>query len=98
MANTVKVVYNACFGGFGLSKAAIARYVELGGKLDEYDEVTNRADPLLAQVVEELGADANGDYADLRIYELQKGDSYRIDEYDGRESVMTRDDYDWKTA
>ncbi len=31
-----KVVYNACYGGFGLSEKAKARYKELGG--DHYDK------------------------------------------------------------
>jgi hypothetical protein len=58
----------------------------------------DRADPILAQVVEELGKKANGDYAELYIAEVPAGTKYRIDEYDGLESVMTIDDYDWKVA
>ncbi len=57
-----------------------------------------RSDPVLAQVVEELGAKANGMCAELRIVDLPEGTQYRIDEYDGRETVATRDSYDWETA
>ena len=57
-----------------------------------------RNDPALVQVVEELGDKANGDYAKLRIAEVPAGDLYRIDEYDGYESVETKDTYDWKVA
>ena len=32
MKNVVKVVYNACYGGFGLSQKAIERMAELGCK------------------------------------------------------------------
>jgi len=57
-----------------------------------------RTDPLLVQVIEELGAAANGDFARLAIRELAPGTQYRIDEYDGMESVMTIDDYEWSIA
>jgi len=92
-----KIVYNRCYGGFGLSKAAWERYVELGGKAEsEYD--VSRTDPILVQVVEELGMDADGEYAELAIADVPAGTKYRIDEYDGFESVRTIDDYDWSVA
>ena len=92
-----KIVYNACFGGFGLSETAWERYRELGGQeTSRYD--INRADPVLVQVVEELGDAANTRFSDLRITELPVGTKYRIDEYDGNESVCTIDDYEWSIA
>ena len=65
-----------------------------------YFSVTDieRTDPALVQVVEELGDKANGRCAKLYITEVPAGTLYRIDEYDGLESVMTIDDYDWKVA
>ena len=137
-----KIVYNACFGGFGLSHEAVLRYAEIKGITlyvkddsfftsyylcppEEYErlqkedkEITAvvykryersnkmyfsprdiaRNDPALVQVVEELGDKANGNYAELRIEELEDGTMYRIDEYDGRETVETKDSYDWKVA
>ena len=137
-----KVVYNACYGGFGLSKEAIQRYWEIKGQqvwiedkrwgcnvwlvppeermeqksteefnsmsMDErvaykkaysaqswyYGDV-KRHDPVLVQVVEELGDKANAEFAKLRIAEISG--PYRIDEYDGFESVETPDGYDWIT-
>ena len=62
------------------------------------DREIERNDPALAQVVEELGSKANGSYAKLRITEIPAGTLYRIDEYDGIESVETIDTYDWKVA
>jgi hypothetical protein len=59
------------------------------------DDNISRHDTILVQVVEELGDKANGECAELAIAEVY--DSYRIDEYDGNESVMTSDDYDWIT-
>jgi hypothetical protein len=98
----VKIVFNSCYGGFGLSDAAVERYSELSG----FDSQgwcdmlgwSCRHDPLLVQVVEELGKAANDTYSDLRIVELPSGTKYRIDEYDGNETVMTPDNYVWTIA
>lgn len=136
-----KIVYNACYGGFGLSHEAVMRYAELKGiklyseqqystycyyriPVEEYNRIRaveqakpvgpgrfkesnaayfsptsiERTDPILVQVVEELGERANGDYAKLMIEEVPAGTLYRIDEYDGYESVKTHDTYDWSVA
>jgi hypothetical protein len=134
-----KVVYNACYGGFSLSKEACQRYWDIKGQqvwiedtrwgftvwlvppeerleerewssrtMDErtaynlayskqtwYNRDVDRHDPVLVQVVEELGKKANGDFAELAIDEVHG--PYRIDEYDGNESVMTSGNYDWIT-
>ena len=108
-----KVVYNGCYGGFGLSNEAMDRMVELGYTgftlNPEYkpdsksmfnfkyygDYSIPRHDPILVQVVEELGKKASADCADLRIQEVNG--PYRIDEYDGMESVETPNSYDWIT-
>ena len=58
----------------------------------------SRTDPVLVQVVEELGEKANGLCAYLQIRELPAGTLYRIDEYDGNESVVTQDEYEWDVA
>jgi hypothetical protein len=57
------------------------------------DRSVSRHDPILVQVVEELGDKANGMCAKLAIAEVFG--PYRIDEYDGFESVETPDSYDW---
>ncbi len=57
-----------------------------------------REDITLIQVVEELDAAANGRCAELTIVEVPFGERYRIDEYDGRESIMTIEDYEWQIA
>jgi hypothetical protein len=92
-----KIVYNRCYGGFSLSLAAWERYIELGGQADsEYDIL--RTDPILVQIVEELGERANGMCAELRIYDLPTGTKYRIEEYDGLEHIETEDDIEWSVA
>lgn len=53
-----------------------------------------RHDPVLVQVVEELGEKADGPSAKLDII-TTTSDIYRIDEYDGMESLETPDSYDW---
>jgi hypothetical protein len=135
-----KVVYNACYGGFGLSKEAIQRYWDIKGQqvwiedsewgfsvwlvppeqrlkpqttkeiltmskdeLTAYNKAYSaqswyygnvvRHDPALVQVVLELKDKANAEYANLAIKEVDG--PYRIDEYDGYESVETPDGYDW---
>lgn len=95
-----KVVYNACYGGFSLSEGAIARYKEIKGSVPDnfYPRDIERDDPALVQVVEELGSKANGHCAALQIEDVPKGTEWRIDEYDGNESVATKDSYEWKTA
>ena len=60
-----------------------------------YDRNVSRHDPILVQVVEELGGKASGDCAKLAIAEVSG--PYRIDEYDGSESVQQPDGYDWIT-
>ena len=148
----MKIVINACFGGFSLSRKAIkllaekhgrecyffghARNPDGGRDFDRYGpdddqsmffnafdipnpnevltrskpwhEMTsdekdaqnnlydkhsldtrpdNRTDPLLIEVVEQLGAAANGDCAELKVIEIPDGIEYEIQEYDGNESV-----------
>ena len=94
---TTKVVYNACYGGFGLSDEAIARLKELGSTINDTDLPWEfpRHDLLLVQVVEELGGKANARASKLRIAEVCG--PYRIEEYDGLEAVYEPGDYDWIT-
>lgn len=56
-----------------------------------------RHDPELVKTVEDLGSEANGSHAHLKIKEL-KGNRYVIDEYDGSERVVEPDDINWITV
>jgi|APCry1669188910_1035180.scaffolds.fasta_scaffold38578_3 hypothetical protein len=91
----MKVVINNCFGGFGLSEKALARYNELcmldasritDKEITHYYDI-ERNDPLLVQVVEELGKESYGDYSVLKIVDIPDGISWYIQEYDGLESI-----------
>ena len=85
----MKIVINTCFGGFSLSESA---YLELGipwnGYGYEYDD--DRTNPKLVEVVELLGADANGRHAQLKVVEIPDDVDWYIDEYDGRETVREK--------
>lgn len=130
----MKIVINICFGGYGLSKAAILRYAELKNlsvtvenadkftgpiywlepnpakreNQDNFYELSSeerqasnaryeaqrlldhnipRTDPTLIQVVEELGEEAAGRFASLKIIEIPDDVEFEIKEYDGIEHV-----------
>ena len=106
----VKVAYNACYGGFSVSRDVILRAREISGD-PNWGGVTTigdvceagvvetrhygfvdlpRHDPVLIQAIEEVGLDkASGNCAKIRLETLSEGDRYRIEEYDGNETVIT---------
>ena len=88
-----KIVINKCHGGFGLTDAAMFRYAEIKKikdltTLHIYDLC--RDDPVLVQVVEELGEESFDRYADLKIVEIPEDVDWYIEEYDGLEHVAER--------
>jgi hypothetical protein len=88
-----KIVINKCHGGFGLSDLAMQRYAEIK-KIEDVNTIhvfdICRADPVLVQVVEELGEEAEDKYADLKIVEIPEDVDWYIHEYDGMEHVAER--------
>jgi len=89
----IKVVYNSCYGGFGLSKAAVD-WLSNHGVSSEMSYILPRHSTVLVKCVEELGELSNGICAALSIYEID-GFQYRIEEYDGLESVIEPNDINW---
>lgn len=100
----MKVVYNNCRGGFGLSEAACMLLAKRQGfdttgwihsdsylfnhnVVGRYPRSIERHDPDLVHVVEKLGDEANGEYAELSIIEIPDGARYDIFEIKGKESV-----------
>lgn len=84
-----EVVYNAKYGGFGLSDEAIQHMEDAGYVFDEEDVCLNeleRHNPFLVAAVKELGERASGQCANLKI--AQVSGLYRIESYDGWESVV----------
>lgn len=104
-----KIVYNRCYGGFSISKEALDWMLnntddaELIKELEEdisygyyFGEPELRCHPLLIKCIETIGAsEASGGYAELAIAEIKDDELYRIDEYDGSETVETVSTYSW---
>lgn len=97
----MKIVINNCHGGFGLSKQALDMYcekkqIDLGDWDDEYEFYDQlhtydiRNDPVLIEVVEELGKRANGCCASLKIVEIPDDVKWEIEEYDGNEWIAEK--------
>lgn len=63
------------------------------------DRLIPRNDKHLIQVVEELGEEANSVFSRLTIVEIKNGRQYKINEYNGYESIEYRDiDDEWELA
>ena len=58
-----------------------------------------RNDPILVQLVEELGREAGKTFSNLVVVEIENGRWYKINAYDGYESIEYRDiDDEWELA
>lgn len=62
--------------------------------MDAVRSFLKRHDPDLVAVVESLGKEVNGTFSDLAIEEID-GDAYIIEEYDGKETIITPEDICW---
>lgn len=66
-------------------------YIEMSD--DDFDKYylnldeSHREDPVLIEVVEELGKKANGPFGELVIVDIPDGMEYEIDDYDGVETL-----------
>lgn len=108
-----KVVYNACFGGFSISKAAMEWLAENGreeiktivkNELQEYPDYSfGYSCPEIQRHDPDLVrcVETLGHAADGRCANLQvrevKGNRYRIDNYDGKEEVFEPEDEEYIT-
>lgn len=88
-----RVVINRCYGAFGLSEEAILWLKEHG---NNSGASTSRHDPILIECVQTLKDKANGRYSNLEVIEFE-GNKYRIQNYDGMESVETPNSIKWIT-
>lgn len=57
-------------------------------------DILSRHHPDLIRVVEALGGAASGYCSEIKIAEIE-GNLYKIDDYDGYETVVEPDDYLW---
>jgi len=88
----MKIVINKCYGGFGLSKEAMDLYLEKKGMQGEkiHRSEIDRTDPILIEVVDELGILASDAYSELDIVDIPDDVDWYIEEYDGNEWVAER--------
>ena len=85
-----KIVINCCHGGFSLSSNALQEYRRRKGDENIDDLDIARDDPILVEIVETMGSDANTRFSDLKIVEIPDGVNWFIQEYDGDEWVAER--------
>lgn len=85
----MKVVINACFGGFRLSEAAENEFRARSGYSDSMYEV-DRSHPDLVAIVEENGKSANTRYSELKVVEIPDGVEWTVKEYDGQEWIAEK--------
>ena len=86
----MKIVINTCYGGFGLSEKAFEIYKNLSGNQIDYSRDIERTDKDLVKVVEQLGVEAHGQSARLKVIEIPDDVEYYIEEYDGNEHVAEK--------
>lgn len=90
---TKKVILNKDYGGFDISPEGYQLYAKkkgiekANGKFDFYLDAEHREDPVLIEVIEELGEGANTKFSKLKIVEIPADMEYVIDEYDGIETL-----------
>tara|TARA_B100000131_G_scaffold65199_1_gene61609 strand:+ start:8994 stop:9344 length:351 start_codon:yes stop_codon:yes gene_type:complete len=107
-----KIVINTDYGGFAISFDGAERMAELGcpvaeRKLKEYDEQEgdywcwhgteiHRHNPILIEVVEDIGLEASDTAARLEVVKINSK-QYYLENCDGLESVMTPKSISWIT-
>ena len=83
----MKIVINDCHGAFGLSKTALALFNERAGAIIANEDDIKRNNPILVEIVEQLGESADGGHAELKVVEIPDDVQWQIEEYDGNEWV-----------
>ena len=88
----MKIVINDCFGGFGMTDAALDEYKSRRDITDPdfYYYDIPRDCPVLVAMVEEQGTAINGNYSELKVVEIPDDVNWYIAEYDGMEHVAER--------
>lgn len=103
----MKIVINKAYGGFNISKRFFDYYDIPHTDCNENEDYVRcldknfdeRRDPRLIEFIEKFGSkEASGQYSALAIEEIPKGTAYRIDNYDGYESIEYRDMTEWEIA
>jgi hypothetical protein len=94
MMKVKKILYNTCHGGFGFSEKLLQRFNITDGQWGKEghkfcSDLKNRINPEVIKAVEELGLkESSGECSNLSIEEIDDGDVYRIDDFDGYEKLI----------
>jgi hypothetical protein len=86
----MKIVINACYGDFGLSKEALALFNERSGTTITYRCSIERNNPILVEIVEQLGEAANTRFSELKVVEIPDDVRWQIEEHDGNEWIAEK--------
>jgi len=89
----MKIVINKSLSDFSLNNLTITLYEEISGK--PYNSKIERTDPVLIEVVEQLGEKANDMFTKLEIVEIDEC-FYKIIETDFGEEVITPETVKWE--
>jgi hypothetical protein len=83
---SIEVLYNAGYGGYGLSDKAKKMFEERKTNEDDEDD---RDTPLILQIFHELGVEFSDKYCKVKSKKIKKKykDFYKFSEYDGKEDV-----------
>ena len=84
----IEVLYNGCYGGWGISDKAKELYTSRQIKNDTY-YLRRRSNTILVQIYKELGNEFDDKYSKTKIEKIPKKfeNYYYITEYDGLETV-----------
>lgn len=94
----IKVAINTSDIGISLSLEGLARFIEICPNhpcildIDDLEidiDAIDRHDPVLIQVIEELGEKANGDFTNFKIIKLEDSE-YEIISRDNSEKIITK--------
>ncbi len=86
-----KIAINYTYGGFHLSSKAILRLSEMGLKnVHPLGIGINRDDPILIQVIEELGDESSKIPGEIKIIQIPDHIDWAIKDYDGLEYIVEK--------
>lgn len=95
---TIEILYNSCYGGWGPSDKAIQLYNMEMKQIDpNFTEITSyqlyniyRHDKILVQIYYKMGEEFDRKYSKTKVKTILKKykDYYDIDEYDGLEEII----------
>ena len=87
MSQETEILYNACYGGWGISNKAMELYKLKTNNFDNY--YPRRNDTILIEIYKELGDEFDEKHSKTLIEKIPKQyeNFYYISEYDGLETV-----------